>query len=354
MSRTLRIGSRGSKLALVQSEWVRDRLRELHPGLAVEIEVIHTKGDKILDAPLAKIGDKGLFTKELEAAILDRRVDIAVHSAKDMPTETPDGLAIVAFTAREDVRDVFVNGRALVRDRVLTTVDVEGVLQQAKALAKRINRFFIEREGSVLDKLVDIGGLEQGETFEVQVKGVLQDEAAFARGLADEQVHITQHTTRDQYDTYMMFGDPEQGRLRYREDHIIRRDGSVEPIYFLTLTGPVKEAEFENSVILSRSRFTAAATRSLRFYREYFQPAQEKEIVKHRERYHIRYKGVDFAVNLDRITQPAQDKLFVEIKSRTWSRQDAMRKAALIGELLAILGAQPEDVLKQEYVDLLG
>jgi hydroxymethylbilane synthase len=108
VSRALRIGSRGSKLALVQSEWVRDRLQELHPGLTVDIEVVHTKGDKILDAPLAKIGDKGLFTKELEAEIVERRVDLAVHSAKDMPTVTPDGLAIVAFTAREDVRDVFV------------------------------------------------------------------------------------------------------------------------------------------------------------------------------------------------------------------------------------------------------
>lgn len=108
MSRVLRIGSRGSKLALVQSEWVRDRLQDLHRDLTVAIEVIHTKGDRILDAPLAKIGDKGLFTKELEAAIFDRRVDLAVHSAKDMPTETPEGLAIVAFTAREDVHDVFV------------------------------------------------------------------------------------------------------------------------------------------------------------------------------------------------------------------------------------------------------
>lgn len=114
MSRVLRIGSRGSELALVQSEWVRDRLRELYPNLSVEIEVIRTKGDKILDTPLAKIGDKGLFTKELETAIIERRVDLAVHSAKDMPTETPPGLAIVAFTAREDVRDVFVarKGRA--------------------------------------------------------------------------------------------------------------------------------------------------------------------------------------------------------------------------------------------------
>ncbi len=110
MSDVVRIGSRGSRLALVQSEWVRDELMRLHPGLHVEIEVIQTKGDKLLDAPLAKIGDKGLFTKELEAAMLDGRTDMAVHSAKDMPTSVPDGLAIVAFTAREDVHDVFVPG----------------------------------------------------------------------------------------------------------------------------------------------------------------------------------------------------------------------------------------------------
>jgi hydroxymethylbilane synthase len=110
VSERLVIGSRGSQLALVQSEWARDALADAHPHLQVEIEVISTKGDKLLDVPLAKIGDKGLFVKELEAALLDGRVDIAVHSAKDMPTETPEGLAIVAFTERADVRDVFVAG----------------------------------------------------------------------------------------------------------------------------------------------------------------------------------------------------------------------------------------------------
>jgi hydroxymethylbilane synthase len=110
MTDVLRIGSRGSKLALIQSEWVRDELVRLHPDLQVEIVVIQTTGDRLLDAPLAKIGDKGLFTKELEAAMLDGRTDLAVHSAKDMPTEVPEGLAIVAFTAREDVHDVFVPG----------------------------------------------------------------------------------------------------------------------------------------------------------------------------------------------------------------------------------------------------
>ena len=108
MTNALVIGSRGSALALIQSRWVGDRLRALHPGLEVEIIVIQTKGDKLLDAPLAKLGDKGLFVKEIEEALLRRRADVAVHSAKDMPTETPEGLEIAAFTAREDVRDVFV------------------------------------------------------------------------------------------------------------------------------------------------------------------------------------------------------------------------------------------------------
>ena len=114
---TIRIGSRGSRLALVQAEWVRDRVASRHPHLAVEIEIINTKGDKILDAPLAKIGDKGLFTKELENALLDGRIDVAVHSAKDMPTAVPEGLEIIAFTEREDVRDVFVPNPSLLEPR---------------------------------------------------------------------------------------------------------------------------------------------------------------------------------------------------------------------------------------------
>lgn len=116
MSDLIRIGSRGSPLALIQSEWVRDRIRERHPHLRVEIEIIQTKGDKLLDAPLAKLGDKGLFVKELETALLDGAVDLAVHSAKDMPTQIPAGLGIIAFTEREDVRDVFVANPRLLAD----------------------------------------------------------------------------------------------------------------------------------------------------------------------------------------------------------------------------------------------
>lgn len=104
----MRIGSRGSALALWQSNFVRDRLREAHDGLDIDIEIIHTTGDRILDVPLAKIGDKGLFTKELDRALLDGRVDFAVHSLKDVPTRIEPGLVLAAVGEREDPSDALI------------------------------------------------------------------------------------------------------------------------------------------------------------------------------------------------------------------------------------------------------
>ena len=108
---TIIIGTRSSKLALWQADYVAARLREAYPGLTVEKRLMTTKGDKILDAPLAKIGGKGLFTKELEQAMLAGEIDLAVHSLKDMPTEVPEGLAIAAITKRADPGDAFVSNR---------------------------------------------------------------------------------------------------------------------------------------------------------------------------------------------------------------------------------------------------
>ena len=105
---TLRIGTRGSALALWQAHWVKDRLQRDHPGLAIDLQIIKTTGDRILDSPLSTIGDKGLFTREIEQALLRGDIDLAVHSLKDLPTELPAGLALGAVTEREDVRDVLI------------------------------------------------------------------------------------------------------------------------------------------------------------------------------------------------------------------------------------------------------
>ncbi len=103
------IGTRGSKLALYQAEWVKSELQRIHQGIEIEINKIKTTGDKILDVPLAKIGGKGLFVKEIEESLLRGKIHIAVHSMKDMPTDLPKGLHVAAICKREDPRDAFVS-----------------------------------------------------------------------------------------------------------------------------------------------------------------------------------------------------------------------------------------------------
>lgn len=108
MSAVLRIGTRGSKLALAQAEWIRRRIEAANPGLRAELVVIRTSGDRITDVPLHQVGGKGLFVKELEAALLDGSIEAAVHSLKDVPGELAPGLQIAAVPEREDVRDVMI------------------------------------------------------------------------------------------------------------------------------------------------------------------------------------------------------------------------------------------------------
>ena len=110
-SDTLRIATRKSALALWQAEHVAERLRQVHTGLQVELIGMVTRGDRILDSPLAKVGGKGLFVKELEQSLLDGRADLAVHSMKDVPVDFPAGLGLPVILAREDPRDAFVSRR---------------------------------------------------------------------------------------------------------------------------------------------------------------------------------------------------------------------------------------------------
>ncbi|MHC1697083.1 MAG: hypothetical protein AB9919_03260 [Geobacteraceae bacterium] len=109
MAKLLKIGTRSSPLALWQAEWVSDRIRERYPDIEVTLVKIKTTGDKILDVPLAQVGGKGLFVKEIEEAMLCGDVDIAVHSMKDVPTVFPPGLGLTCITKREDPRDALIS-----------------------------------------------------------------------------------------------------------------------------------------------------------------------------------------------------------------------------------------------------
>lgn len=156
----IRIGSRGSALALWQSNFVRDRLREAHPGLQVDIEIIQTTGDKILDVPLAKIGDKGLFTKELDRALLDERVDFAVHSLKDVPTRIEPGLALAAVGKREDPRDALIVAPGMPKSLnelpAGARIGTSSLRRRAQLLAWRNDLTVLDLRGNVDTRLAQV------------------------------------------------------------------------------------------------------------------------------------------------------------------------------------------------------
>ena len=155
MSNKLRIGTRGSQLALWQANWVREQLEYHYPDLEVGIETIKTTGDKILDVPLAKIGGKGLFVKEIEAALLDNTIDIAVHSMKDVPTQLPVELGIVVVTEREDPRDAVIgNGGTPILDLpVGSKIGTSSLRRQAQLLVSRPDFVLEPLRGNVNTRL---------------------------------------------------------------------------------------------------------------------------------------------------------------------------------------------------------
>lgn len=139
MSREIRIATRKSALALWQAEYVKARLEQAHPGLKVSLVPMVSRGDKLLDAPLAKIGGKGLFVKELETALLENEADIAVHSMKDVPMDFPEGLGLYCICEREDPRDAFVSNRFDSLDALPpgSVVGTSSLRRQAQLLARR-------------------------------------------------------------------------------------------------------------------------------------------------------------------------------------------------------------------------
>jgi len=283
-------------------------------------------------------------------------VDVsALHNVPSFERD-PDGVyaQLVYATKSTDVVDVMCNGRWLMRDRRLLTLDEDELRTAAQREATRVDAFLSGREVNVLQKLVAVGGAVEQESFEVQVKARVPSEAQVLSVIQSKKVTVVRSSHYHQYDTYWSFEDPEQGWLRYREDEFLDDAGKVTGARArLTLTGRTREEEF-GAVLLSRSRYYAPATHSARFYREYFRPSAEHVIEKDRRRWLLVYRGVEFYVHLDRLMTPPSDDYFIEVKSRTWSRRDAEDKASVINELLALFGTSPDDTISDGYVDLVA
>lgn len=308
-------------------------------------------------------GARALHLADITGSLeVGKRADVAVvelEHTHQLPRFQRESEAIYAqlvyATKSSDVRDVIVNGQLLMRDRELLTLDEAALQAEAARFARRIDSFLIAREGNPLSKLLAIGtGVIPQETFEIQAKVRLECADDVIAKLDQPWLPVNRSSTRNQYDTYFLF--PEGVRIRYREDELVRpEDGSLQnAFYTITLTGPTHECEYDNSVVLSRSRYAAPADHSLRFYREYFKPNKELQVVKQRRRFHVSYQDTDFVINVDRVQLGEQNGCYLEIKSRTWSARDAERKAGLIEEILERLGTPKEARLKVEYVDLVA
>jgi len=146
----LRIGTRASQLALWQANWIKSELERVYPGIEVELVKIKTMGDKILDVPLAQVGGKGLFVKEIEEAMLRGEIDLAVHSMKDVPTEFPEGLGLVVTTKREDPRDAFISDGVKFCDlRQGARIGTSALRRQAQLLKARPDLEMVIIRGNV-------------------------------------------------------------------------------------------------------------------------------------------------------------------------------------------------------------
>lgn len=305
-----------------------------------------------LGAQAMHIGD---ITGSLEPG---KRADLIVvdidtlHASPHFSRDPNSTYSQIVYAAKStDVTDVMVNGKWLMQSKQLTTLDETALLEQAGELAKKIDKFLIAREKSVLTKLIAIGGATQEESFEAQLKVPVEDPEAVVAALQHPEIKIVYQRHYHEYDSYFIFPSDEKYILRYREDVFLKENGQPDHSrYRLTLIGDSHERDLPSEVVLSRSRYLAPADQSLRFYREYFQPEREVEVEKDRRRWLVRFRDTDFYVNVDRMDTPALGS-FVEIKSRTWSQRDADAKAKLIVELAQLLGlstdtAEPRDYLK--------
>lgn len=314
-------------------------------------------------AMATSIGAKAMHIDELTGSLVPgKRADIILVDLSGMHNQPrfrrdPAGVyaQLVYAGKATDVSDVMVNGRWLMRDRDLLTLDESALIAQANVVAGEIDRFLKGREESVHSKLVAIGGTAEQESFEVQAKVPVTDMDAIQAALRKPVIKILRTRHFHEYDTYFRFDDPGQGRLRYREDEFLDERGKVKNVRSrLTLIGDIakEESTGESSAKISRSRYLAPATQSLRFYNEYFKPIDSVEIEKNRLRYLIQYEDTEFYVNLDTLLKPDMGK-FAEIKSRTWSRQDADNKALLMENLAEYLGLDTSKIVTEDYIEMV-
>ncbi len=308
-----------------------------------------------------RIGAQALHIADITGSIeVGKNADLIIinrnllHSSPHFSRDPNSIYAEIVYSTKStDVTDVMVNGKWLMQNKKLMTISEEKILKESQEYAKKIDLFLIHREKSVLSKLIAIGGATEEESYEVQAKVAIDDTQEVVRTLSHtSSIEIIRSRHYREFDTYFSFTEKDQGFIRYREDHFIENDGSTSAVRSrLTHIGEAVEQRFPQEVILSRSRFLAPATQSLRFYREYFKPDKTTEIEKERLRFLVKYQHTEFFINIDVVEKPDAGQ-FLEIKSRTWSQRDAEKKSKLLVKLIKALGEDPTRTVSKDYFEI--
>lgn len=308
-----------------------------------------------------RLGAKAMHMGDITGSLeVGKRADLIVidinplHNSPRFERDPNSTYAQIIYASKaNDVSDVMVNGKWLLRHHQLLTLNENELIASSREYARKIDRFLITREQSVLSKLIAIGGAMEEESFEVQIKVPISDPDNVLQVLRGSEIEILRSRHYHEFDTYFLFSETNEGRLRYREDEFIDDNHQITNVRSrLTLIGADSEGYFPEEVLLSRSRYLAPATHSLRFYREYFKPVREVEIEKDRRRFLVRFENVEFFINVDRLIKPDLG-YYLEVKSRTWSRKDAEKKSVLAARLVQLLGAAPADALNRDYFDVV-
>ncbi len=311
-------------------------------------------------AMATRYGAKALFMDHLIGSLeAGKRADLILVDISPLHNtprfhRDPNGIyaQLVYASKSNDVCDVMVNGKWLMREHHHKTIDEKELIYQANQYAHRMDTFLIQREKSVFSKLIAIGDTIEEESFEVQAKVRVLDPNPVIESIHNPEIEILYSRHYHEYDTYFIFKDKKQGTLRYREDEFVNEKEEVSQVrYRLTLIGLTQEQKFPSDVLLSRSRFLAPAIHSLRFYREYFNPESEVFIEKDRQRWRVLFRGTEFFINIDRLDEPNLG-YFLEVKSRTWSQRDAEHKALLSTELIEFLNASADERVTEDYREL--
>lgn len=300
----------------------------------------------------------GDVTGSLEVGKLADMIVMDAQPTHNMPRFdfNPDApYSQIVYAAKStDVQHTIVHGKFLMKDRQLLTIDEEALYTDASNYAARVGEFLGKIEENPLHKLVAVAvDVERAESFEIQMKARLVDPSIIEELLSHDDVEVMRAVHYRQYDTYFLFDESQDHRIRYREDDRIDADGNVESVRMrLTYTTATKEQVLKDAAVLSHSRFIAPASHPLRFYQEYFQAQSTLELHKERRRWRVLYKDTLFFVNIDKLLKPQSDTMYVEIKARTWSQTDADNKAQFIREMMDILGIELDETLNFDYLEM--